>query len=154
MIRQAIIAEARSWIGTPWRHQARVKGVGCDCAQLVIAVGTALGIVTVPPEEWQRFSAYGRTPNPTHMRAALEAFMVEIAAADAQPGDVMWLEWRADLPMHLAILSEADGRATMIHAVATACSSTFPTGKAVEHGFTAEWPGMVSSWWRYPGVTG
>jgi len=28
--RQAIIAEARSWIGTPYLHHGRVKGVGVD----------------------------------------------------------------------------------------------------------------------------
>ena len=30
-----VIAHARSWIGTPYLHQAAVKGVGCDCAGLV-----------------------------------------------------------------------------------------------------------------------
>ena len=30
-----IIAHARSWIGTPYLHQAAVKGVGCDCAGLI-----------------------------------------------------------------------------------------------------------------------
>jgi NlpC/P60 family putative phage cell wall peptidase len=30
-----VIAHARSWIGTPYLHQASVKGVGCDCAGLV-----------------------------------------------------------------------------------------------------------------------
>ena len=28
--RSALIAEARSWLGTPWHHQASLKGVGCD----------------------------------------------------------------------------------------------------------------------------
>jgi cell wall-associated NlpC family hydrolase len=27
-----IIAAARSWIGTPYCHQASLKGVGCDCS--------------------------------------------------------------------------------------------------------------------------
>jgi cell wall-associated NlpC family hydrolase len=40
-----VIAEARSWIGTPWHHAARVKGAGVDCAQFLIAVFSAVGVV-------------------------------------------------------------------------------------------------------------
>ena len=28
--RARIVAAARGWLGTPYRHQASVKGVGCD----------------------------------------------------------------------------------------------------------------------------
>ncbi|HXO72313.1 MAG TPA: peptidase P60, partial [Bradyrhizobium sp.] len=34
----AIVAEARSWIGTRYCHQASLKGVGCDCLGLVRGV--------------------------------------------------------------------------------------------------------------------
>ena len=37
----AIVAEARSWIGTPYRHQTSVKGIGCDCLGLVRGVWRA-----------------------------------------------------------------------------------------------------------------
>jgi len=33
-----IVAAARAWIGTPYRHQASVKGVACDCLGLVRGV--------------------------------------------------------------------------------------------------------------------
>ena len=36
---EEIVAAARSWIGTPYRHQASLKGVGCDCLGLVRGVG-------------------------------------------------------------------------------------------------------------------
>ena len=42
LARSAIIAEARAWIGTPYRHQASLKGVGCDCLGLVRGVWRAL----------------------------------------------------------------------------------------------------------------
>lgn len=32
-----VIAEARSWIGTPYHHKGRVKGVGVDCGGMVYA---------------------------------------------------------------------------------------------------------------------
>ena len=41
-IRTRIVAEARAWIGTPYRHQASLQGVGCDCLGLVRGVWRAL----------------------------------------------------------------------------------------------------------------
>ena len=41
----AICAEARSWLGTPYHHLADVKGVGVDCAMLVVRVFVAVGMV-------------------------------------------------------------------------------------------------------------
>ena len=35
---QDVVAEARRWLGTPWRHQARLRGVGVDCGGLVVCV--------------------------------------------------------------------------------------------------------------------
>jgi NlpC/P60 family putative phage cell wall peptidase len=37
----SVVAEARSWIGTPYQHQASLKGVGCDCLGLVRGVWRA-----------------------------------------------------------------------------------------------------------------
>lgn len=36
--RVAIVAEAQSWINTPFAHQGKVKGAGVDCGQLIAAV--------------------------------------------------------------------------------------------------------------------
>lgn len=41
--RQAVIAEAKTWLGTPYHHRARVKGAGVDCGMLLIAVYAAAG---------------------------------------------------------------------------------------------------------------
>jgi cell wall-associated NlpC family hydrolase len=35
---------ARRWLGTPWHHRARVPGGGVDCAQLLIAVYSDVGL--------------------------------------------------------------------------------------------------------------
>ena len=43
--RAAIIAEARSWLGTPYHHEARIKGVGVDCAQILVGVYSAVGLI-------------------------------------------------------------------------------------------------------------
>jgi cell wall-associated NlpC family hydrolase len=45
--RAAVVAEARSWIGTPYHHAADVKGRqgGVDCAMLLVRVYCDLGLV-------------------------------------------------------------------------------------------------------------
>lgn len=45
MERAAVIDAARSWVGTPYHHMARVKGAGCDCGQLIIASFVEAGAV-------------------------------------------------------------------------------------------------------------
>lgn len=35
---EAVVAATRAWLGTPYRHQASVLGVGCDCLGLVRGV--------------------------------------------------------------------------------------------------------------------
>lgn len=36
--RKLVISEARSWLGTPYNHKARIKGVGVDCGGLLYQV--------------------------------------------------------------------------------------------------------------------
>lgn len=55
--RRRILEVARSWLGTPFHHGARVKGAGVDCAQFLAAVYEEAGIVeqvalpaTYPPD--------------------------------------------------------------------------------------------------------
>jgi len=39
---QDVVAAAREWLGTPYRHQASVLGAGCDCLGLVRGVWRTL----------------------------------------------------------------------------------------------------------------
>lgn len=43
--RTAVVAEARSWIGTPYHHAADVKNQGVDCAMLLVRVYCDLGLL-------------------------------------------------------------------------------------------------------------
>jgi NlpC/P60 family putative phage cell wall peptidase len=43
--RMAVVAAARSWIGTPYHHAADIKGAGCDCAMLLVRVFCDLGLL-------------------------------------------------------------------------------------------------------------
>lgn len=140
-----IVTEARRWIGTPYQHQAAVRGVGADCVGLIRGVGFACDVLPPRPEEWAAFNAYGRLPNPRRMREGMKTFLVELPAGAQRPGDIAWLAWRVDLPMHLAILAEGLRGPTIIH-------SFSDVGRVVEHGMTREWRDRVDSWWRYPGA--
>ena len=42
--RAAVVAEAESWIGTPFHHAARIKGAGVDCLMLLAEVYERAGV--------------------------------------------------------------------------------------------------------------
>lgn len=44
-LQSAVLAEAATWLGTPWHHEGDVKGAGVDCAMLLIRVFTAVGAI-------------------------------------------------------------------------------------------------------------
>jgi NlpC/P60 family putative phage cell wall peptidase len=43
--RAAVVAEARTWIATPYHNCADIKGVGVDCGMLIVRVFVDLGLV-------------------------------------------------------------------------------------------------------------
>lgn len=43
--RAAVVEEAKTWLGTPWVHRARLRGVGVDCGQLLIGAYVGAGII-------------------------------------------------------------------------------------------------------------
>jgi NlpC/P60 family putative phage cell wall peptidase len=112
--RTDIVALARTWLGTPYHHQASVKGVGTDCIGLVRGVWRELyGCEPQPLPAYTRdwAEAHGRE---TLLEAA-RRHMAEIAPAEARPGDLLIFRWRRTAPAkHCAILSTP---ATMIHAL-------------------------------------
>lgn len=43
--RTAVSVQAQTWRGTPFHHEARIKGAGVDCAQLIYATFADLGLI-------------------------------------------------------------------------------------------------------------
>lgn len=110
-----ILAEARSWIGTPYRHQASAKGLGSDCLGLLRGVWRAtLGAEpeAVPPytEDWaepQRREA---------LREAAERWLLSKPLAEAEPGDVVLFRMRDNsVAKHLGIQSAVHPTPYFIH---------------------------------------
>jgi NlpC/P60 family putative phage cell wall peptidase len=110
---QQIVAETRTWLGTPYQHQASLKGVGCDCLGLVRGVWR--GLYANEPEPMPAYApdwaeASGRE---TLVEAARRHF-VEVLPSAFLPGDVLLFRWRAGFPAkHAAIVT---GPALMVHA--------------------------------------
>ena len=111
----AIVAEARSWIGTPYRHQASLKGVGCDCLGLLRGVwrGVMGREPALPPPYTPDWAEAGSDA----LHEAARRFLVEADAIG--PGAVILFRWRDGLPAkHCAIATSPD---TMVHAHDGAC---------------------------------
>lgn len=111
MTRAEVVAEARSWIGTPWTHQQRAKGVAVDCAGLIIGVARALSLVA-PGFDIQ---GYVRVPDGSLLARCNEA-MTRIDKATMQPGDVLVVATDNE-PAHMGILGDyRHGGLSLIHA--------------------------------------
>lgn len=112
--RNAIIAEARSWIGTPYTHQASVKGVGCDCLGLVRGVWRAIyGSEPEDPPPYTR--DWAEVQGRETLRDAAGRHMIAVAVDRVRPGDVLLFAMKDRAPAkHCAILT-APGR--MVHAI-------------------------------------
>ena len=81
--RQDIIDQARSMIGTPWRHQGRQPGEGLDCIGLIVCVMRNLGVtITDNP-------TYGRAPIPSQFIEAVRAHVPEKPIVCKEPGDML-----------------------------------------------------------------
>ena len=109
--RAEVVAEARSWLGTPWVHQHRRKGVAVDCAGLVIGVARALGLVVAEFD----IGGYARRPNGT-MVSTCDKHMTRVEQADMQPGDVLVVAIEKEA-QHIGILGDyRHGGLSLIHA--------------------------------------
>jgi NlpC/P60 family putative phage cell wall peptidase len=111
--RDRIVAEARAWIGTPYRHQASLKGVGCDCLGLIRGVWRAL--YGAEPEATPAYAPdWAEATGTEALAAAARRHMIEIDPREFSPGDLLLFRWRAGFPAkHAAIATAAD---LMVHA--------------------------------------
>lgn len=110
-----IVAEARGWIGTPYLHQASVKGAGTDCLGLLRGVWRAIEgsePEAVPPytEDWAE---------PSRSEVLLEAakrWLQPKPLAEAAAGDVLLFRMRdGSIAKHLGIQSEVGATPRFIH---------------------------------------
>lgn len=105
--RAQIVAEARSWIGTPYRHQASCKGAGTDCLGLIRGVWRALyGEEPALPPAYTR--DWSEVSGDEALWTAAEAHLLPVARKRAvAPGEVILFRMREGaVAKHLGILSD------------------------------------------------
>jgi NlpC/P60 family putative phage cell wall peptidase len=141
-IREDIVDEARSWLGTRWQHQGRVKknkrfAGGVDCLGLILGVANTLNLFP----DILIFHNYNRLPHDNLLLQECDRHLVKKDILDMQPGDVLAFRMQFE-PQHLAILSE---KQTMIHAY-------IQTRAVVENSLDQEWLDRLVAVYSYPSV--
>src|SRR5512134_1433396 len=134
-----VIAEAKQWLGVPWRHQGRTRA-GLDCAGLVVVVGRALELVTYD------FVGYPRRASGFAFVEHFQMNMDAVRITDAAPGDVLLFADHA-YPCHCGIITRWGSDPHFIHAHVT-------RRKVVEEPYIGEWPAKVKFAFRFRGIGG
>jgi NlpC/P60 family putative phage cell wall peptidase len=141
MRRQDIVMEAKSWLGTPYRHQGSLKGVGCDCLGLVRGVWRAL--IGDEPEAMPAYSPdWAEAGGREQMAEAAGRHFVPIAIATIAAGDLVLFRWRVGSPAKHAGIMISDRR--FIHAHEGAVVAEAPLGPW--------WRSHLAGAYRWPGL--
>lgn len=133
-----LVDAARSYIGTPFHHQGRAKGVGVDCVGLVVCAARDAGYTV------RDVTNYPRDPDGASLERIVSG-QLERVRLGWEAGDVM-LFWvaRSGLPQHVGIFAHdvESERPVLIHA---------PIGRCVaEHRLTPRMLEKLHSVWRFP----
>lgn len=138
-----IVELARAWIGTPYRHQASVKGVGADCLGLLRGIwrelyGSEPEQVPAYTEDWSEPQGDER------LWRAAETHLVPVALNDACAGDVLLFRMKPrGVAKHLGFLAETGDSPSFIHA--------YSGHGVVENALTGPWMRRVVARFRFPG---
>lgn len=140
MSTERIVAAAREFLGTPYRHQGATIGAGCDCLGLLRGVWWALygrEPMTIPP-----YRADMRDPlNAGALRQAAKQLLIAESGPLAA-GQVLLFRLAAGEPKHCGILVSPE---RFIHAQERL--------GVVEANLTEAWAKRVCGRFRFPDAT-
>jgi NlpC/P60 family putative phage cell wall peptidase len=146
-MRADLVALARGWLGTPYHHQASLKGVGCDCLGLIRGVyAEACGRPAETPPPYSRDWAEAAARET--MIEAAGRHLTRIDPAAAEPGDVLIFRLRPGaMAKHCGIMTCAPASisgapAKFIHAIEGA--------PACEVHLTPWWRRRIAAAFRFP----
>lgn len=136
------MAEARLWLGTPYLHQASVKGAGTDCLGLLRGVWRALYGAepeNVPPytEDWAE---------PSRREVLMEAadrWLKRKPLSHPEIGDVLLFRMRdGSIAKHLGIQSDLGATPRFVHSY---------TGHGViESSLSLPWQRRIAARFAFP----
>ena len=137
-----VVAEARRWIGTPYLHQASLRGAGTDCLGLLRGVWRALLgqeplVVPAYTMDWSEPSGE------EVMLHSARRWLVERPQAGLEAGDVILFRMReGSVAKHVGIVAETGEHPTFIHAY---------TGHGVvENALSTPWVRRIAGRFAYP----
>ncbi|WP_226621674.1 NlpC/P60 family protein [Alloyangia pacifica] len=142
MSRTRIVDAARGWIGTPYLHQASVKGAGCDCLGLLRGVWRE--VIGAEPEPVPPYSRDWSEPQGDEalLRAALRHLRAK-PMQDEAPGDVLLFRMREGaVAKHLGLQARAGAGARFIHA--------YSGHGVIESALSAPWCRRLAARFAFP----
>lgn len=137
-----ILTVARSWVGTPYVHQAAVRGAGCDCLGLLRGVWaeiTGESLIPVPPytADWSEPQGDER------LWEAMAERMDRKPLAEVAPGDVLLFRMRhGAVAKHVGLQARVGENTTFIHA--------YHRHGVVENMFSAPWQRRLAARFAAP----
>jgi NlpC/P60 family putative phage cell wall peptidase len=138
-----IVALARGWIGTPYRHQASCRGAGTDCLGLLRGIWRE--VLGAEPEAVPAYTPDWSEPSRSEdLLAAAGRHLLPVALGERRAGDVIVMRMREDaVAKHVGILARApEGHETFIHA--------YSGHGVVESPLTPTWARRVAAVFRFP----
>jgi NlpC/P60 family putative phage cell wall peptidase len=113
-MQEALISEARRWVGTPYKHRGRHLHQAVDCLGLIFGIMQAVGLGS--DKFWtarnQEYATYRRVPDGRTLYQGFTRWVPEYPRTKAQPGDMLLIAF-AGAPRHTALLTNDN---TIIHA--------------------------------------
>jgi NlpC/P60 family putative phage cell wall peptidase len=141
-VAERIVADARRWIGTPYLHQASVKGAGTDCLGLLRGVWRS--VYGAEPEQVPAYTEDWAEPARQELlREAAERWLVAKAYDDPAVGDVLLFRMRdGSIAKHLGIQSQVGAHPRFIH--------SYSGHGVVESSLSLPWQRRIAARFAFP----
>jgi NlpC/P60 family putative phage cell wall peptidase len=146
--RQQIVMEARSWLGTRFKHQGRIKasiyGNGaCDCLGLVMGIARNLELKSKKGQLLTSYDLtnYEKIPNGNILLDNFSEHFISISMEQVNIGDILIFQFN-NQPQHIGITSIFEERRTIIHAFIQA-------RHVVEHTLDQYWQEKICMVFRF-----
>ena len=142
--KEQIVVQARTWLGTAFHHQGRVKHVGVDCIGLIVCVVRELELVNEAGEFLADYdyTQYSRTPDGFTLKSKLDTHLQPIPVEEIGPGDVLLFRFNKN-PQHVAFVTDRlDGDLSILH-----CYST--SNFVAEHRLDDKWRNLIVAAYRF-----
>ena len=154
-----IVVSARSWIGTRFAHQGRVKKTsahagGVDCLGLLVGVAQELSLQGRNGIVLSRFDQenYGHNPESYRLKDMLTQLLEPVPAEELTPGDIVLMTLEAH-PQHLGIVSDYPTGPADEHTVLGLIHAYASARKVVEHRLDESWRARITDAFRVAAIS-